>query len=449
MAEVANHLNDAIRALKRRRWQILVPAALIFLSVLAFSFTLPSIYRSTGAMLIEQREIPVALSQSTVKRHAGERVRMLGQKVMTTENLSRIIEKYGLYDRIRETLDIVHAANRMRRDIALTTISANVATGAGGSPQKIAIEVSLSFDHANPATAQGVAHDLLELFIEENRRDRQETARRTSVFLEQEAGKLALEMAALETQLATFKETHHLHLPEMMNFHLDRLKRIEERLIDQEQAIRSLEQQRGTLQSELAATQPYLQLQARIAAIDAELRTARIDREELLESRRDHEQRIADAPRIERDYQTLLRDHRTVQANHQDMLTKLSDARMAEILETETQGDRFFLVEPPHLPGRPYRPNRLGWLLTGFVLAIGGGMGHAMVRAALDPRIYGANAVFAVTGARPLGLIPPITSATLGVKRNHRARYAVLVFSVIVLLGAVAVIHVSRIFTGY
>jgi len=545
MAEQYQTIDDYIAILKRRRWQIILPALVIFAAVASVAVTLPAVYRSTGTILIEQQEIPSDLVQSTVTSYAGERIQIISQKVMTAENLGRIMERYDLYPGLRRDVGLDYAVRQMRKDITLETTSATVANSRGGRPQQVAIAFSLSFDHSVPEITQQVAEDIIELFLEENVRDRKETAEKTSQFLRQESKKLSDEIDVLEVRLAEFKEIHADRLPELLDFNLARVKRTEERLRDQEQRIRTLEEQRVYLQAELAATAPYtallsstgervlmpadrlkvleaeqvslaarysrdhptrvrverelaalrdmvgqsdtagaarrlvqqqaelqgleerysdehpdvkelrraiaatkqelaqsetgsalvpgvddannpayVQLQTRLAVTEADLGSARIARDELLASLRDYEQRITDTPQIEREYKTLTREYNNAIESYKGILEKLSTARLAEALETESQGERFSLVEPPPLPKKAFRPNRWGLVFIGFVLAVGGGMGHAVLREGMDRRVYGSRAVQLVTGSPPVAVIPVIGTADKDRRRTARLRLA-------------------------
>lgn len=555
------NIDDYIATLKRRRWQIIVPALVIFLAAAAVAVGLPSVYRSTGTILIEQQEIPTDLVQSTVTSYAGERVQIVSQKVMTAENLGRIMERYDLFADTRRDFGLAYAVREMQNDIEFETISANVADARGGRAQEVAIAFSLSFDHPSPEIAQAVADDIIQLFLEENVRDRKETAQKTSDFLEQEAGKLSGQIDVLEEQLAEFKETEGHRLPELMNFNLERMKSTEERLRNQEESIRTLEQQRLYLQSELASTEPYaamfsstgervmtpadrlrvleaeyvglaaryspthpdrvrverelaalrqavgasddgnlgrrlvqqqaelqsaldryseehpdvkrlqravaatraelakqgkggsdwvpgvsdannpsyVQLQTRLAATEADLRSARVTRDELLASLKDYEQRITESPQIEREYKTLTRDYTNAVTSYQDILAKLGAARLAEALETESRGERFSLIEPPPLPRKPYKPNRLGLLFLGFVLSVGGGMGHAVVREALDKRVYGPKVVQSIIGSPPLAVVPYIETEVDRHRRTRRITTAVAVVAGLIAVGILLV----------
>ena len=72
------------------------------MATLALALLLPPTFRSTGTILIEQQEIPTDLVRSTVTSYADERVQIISQRVMTTQNLLEIIRRYDLYQRLQK-----------------------------------------------------------------------------------------------------------------------------------------------------------------------------------------------------------------------------------------------------------------------------------------------------------------------------------------------------------
>jgi hypothetical protein len=68
--------------------------------------------------------------------------------------------------------------------------------------------------------------------------------------------------------------------------------------------------------------------------------------------------------------------------------------------------ERLFLLEPPILPEKPFKPNRIKILAMGFFLAIAAAIGAVLLLELTDKRIRGAEALTHVLGYRPLVVIP-------------------------------------------
>ena len=249
-------IDDYLAVLRRRKWQLVVPAVILFLLAAAVAFLLPSVYRSSATILIEQQEIPIDLIRSTVTSYADQRIQVISQRVMTTSNLSEIIEKYDLYpsERRREALSTV--IDEMREDISMEMLSADIVDPRSGRPTSATIAFTLSYDNESPVLAQKVANEIVSLYLQENLKTRAEAARNTSSFLADESLKLGGQVAELEARMAEFKEQHVNNLPELVQLNLQMMDRVERQLADTEQQINSLEERRIYLQSELAQIQP-------------------------------------------------------------------------------------------------------------------------------------------------------------------------------------------------
>jgi hypothetical protein len=108
---------------------------------------------------------------------------------------------------------------------------------------------------------------------------------------------------------------------------------------------------------------------------------------------------------------------------------------MARSLEVEQRGERFTEIRSPYAPSRPHSPNRLGIILLGFVLAIGGGIGLAAVAEASDSTIRGARDLREILETPPIGAVPHIYNAGDRRKRILRWATAAGVFVSVALIG--------------
>jgi polysaccharide chain length determinant protein (PEP-CTERM system associated) len=249
-------IGDYIAILKRRKMQLIVPAVIILLMSIGLAVGLPSIYRAEATILIEQQEIPSELVRSTVTSYAGERIQVISQRVMTTENLGKIIDSYGLYQDQRDDTSITLLAEELREDIALEMISADVVDPRSGRPTTATIAFTLAFSSKDPRITQKVTNELVSLYLDENLRQRTQSALETSSFLSTEADRLNQEITELEAYLADFKEKHVNNLPELQQLNIQLMERNERELSETIQQIRNLEERKIYLQSELAQINP-------------------------------------------------------------------------------------------------------------------------------------------------------------------------------------------------
>lgn len=249
-------ISDYIAILKRRKKLLIFPAIIIFAIAALLAFVLPSIYYSEGTILIEQQEVPPDLIRSTVTSYAGERIQIISHRVMTKVNLGKIIEQYGLYKEELQKETLASLVKKMRKDISLEMVSADVVDPRSGRPITATIAFKLGFNYKNSQQSQKVTNELISLYLNENLKQRTISAIETSSFLQMEAEKLGDEVGKLESAMAEFKERNINNLPELQQLNIQLMGRSESELEDIDQNIRTLEGRKIYLISELSQLSP-------------------------------------------------------------------------------------------------------------------------------------------------------------------------------------------------
>jgi uncharacterized protein involved in exopolysaccharide biosynthesis len=245
-------LQEMIGVARRRAWQIALVAAAVLAAGVPAALFWPAVYRSTATILIEEQEIPRDLVRSTVTSYADERIQVIGQQVMTRATLMQIVEKYGLYARERRYISTEEILERMRRDIRVQPVSADITDRRSGARTASTIAFRLSYDSASPAQAQQVANELVTLYLNENLRTRRQRADETSSFLAEEAERVGRQVAEIEARLAQFKRANAGRLPELAQLNMQLRERAESELEDLARQLRLLEERQVFLDSQLA-----------------------------------------------------------------------------------------------------------------------------------------------------------------------------------------------------
>ena len=189
-------IGDYLAILKRRRFALLFPALIIFLIALVAALVWPATYSSKATILIEEQEIPQDLVPSTVTSFAAQQIQVTQQRVMTMDNVNKLIDKFALYDQAdpQKRLPKSELAVMFRKNVHLNLISADVIDPRSGRPGQATIAFSLAFDDRNPAAAQKVANELVSLYLNENLRTRSSQAAGASEFLQAEATSLNVDL---------------------------------------------------------------------------------------------------------------------------------------------------------------------------------------------------------------------------------------------------------------
>src|SRR5450631_4259774 len=132
-------LSEKWRGYWRRRSTFLIVAGMLTVCTVALALLLPPTYTAGATILIEQQEIPQELVRSAVTSFADQRVQVISQRVMTTQNLLSLIERYNLYPNIRLAKPREVLLQAMRNDISMRMISADVIDPRSGRPMQATI----------------------------------------------------------------------------------------------------------------------------------------------------------------------------------------------------------------------------------------------------------------------------------------------------------------------
>jgi uncharacterized protein involved in exopolysaccharide biosynthesis len=242
LSESGFSIGDYVAILRRRVWWFALPAVLVGAVAFTAALTWPPTYRSTATVLIEQAEIPEGLVDVDFQVAVERRLEAITRRVMATDNLIDIIERFDLYPEERATMPLPAVAGIMRRAASHRTLTAGEVT--------IAFEVS--FEYGEAAAARRVTDQLVSLYLNENTRQRRERVAEATEFLAGERARIDDRIAELSRQLADFKAEHRGVLPEQSSLNQQMLMRAETDLREIERQERELRDRATILEAELA-----------------------------------------------------------------------------------------------------------------------------------------------------------------------------------------------------
>ncbi len=253
-------LRAIVRRYWRQRWIMLWVGLGIMAGTVTLALMLPPTYTSGATILIEQQEIPQELVRSAVTSFADQRIQVISQRVMTTQNLLSLIDRYNLYPEIRLNKPREVLLQAMRNDISMRMISADVIDPRSGRPTQATIAFSVNYQSHSPDLAVKVANDLTSLYLNENLTSRTQMAEQTTSFFSEEAKRQQDRIDALDKKLAEFKQKHEDRMPDMQLLNTQVSDRTETELREAENRIAAIDSQRVLLQAQLAQINPTLQV---------------------------------------------------------------------------------------------------------------------------------------------------------------------------------------------
>src|SRR5208283_3935335 len=133
---------------------------------------------------------------------------------------------------------------------------------------------------------------------------------------------------------------------------------------------------------------PVLELESQLKANRLEIANREAEIKDEQSKINQYQSRLNMAPVMEQQYADITRDYDQSKTDYEALLAKKNQSEMSTDLEKTQQGEHFRMLDPPNLPARPYKPNRL--LLCGAGLAVGFvlGGGFAFGKEKLGGKIY-------------------------------------------------------------
>lgn len=251
-----NELLFLMNALRRRKWYFIIPSVVTFVIAAAVTFLLPAVYQSSATILIENQEVPQDLVRTTVTGFVEERLQSITQVLLNRNNLLEIINKYGLYADLRESSTTEEILEKMRKDIVMEPVQADVVNSQSGRPSTATIAFKLSYDGKDPNKVLQATNTLVSLFLEENLREREKKTQTTYNFIEKQLETLRGEVLGYEERIARFKEEHLHSLPELMELNMQTLDRLQKDIDARQENIKSLMDRKAYLEGQLATVDP-------------------------------------------------------------------------------------------------------------------------------------------------------------------------------------------------
>lgn len=259
MEEDVKGIADYLDILRRRKYWVIFPIIVISLASIILARALPPSYKSEGLILIESQEIPTDLVRSTVTSYADQRIQIIKQRIMTTEKVMALVDKYNLYADSKYKAPTSEIVGMFRDNISVTMVDANVTDPTSGRTKRANIAFKVSFLDSSPQIAQKVTNDLITEFLNQNVKTRTDKAEETKSFLEEEGDKFQRKVQLLEKKIAEFKDEYSNSLPELLEYNLSMVENLQKEQKENSSQILVIQDQILTLSSELTHIQPYLE----------------------------------------------------------------------------------------------------------------------------------------------------------------------------------------------
>lgn len=161
----------------------------------------------------------------------------------------------------------------------------------------------------------------------------------------------------------------------------------------------------------------YLSILVQISAADAELYALRIRVRELHDRIGQYEERILQAPQVEREYSAYQREYDQAIDDYNEARVQQTEAQQALDLETSEKGERYVLQHTPAEPTSAAFPNRLAIITLGIIFAAAFSFIAVLAAESFDTKVRSVRDLKSLTGMPPIAVIPVLETQSTRRKR--------------------------------
>ncbi|HWB33582.1 MAG TPA: GNVR domain-containing protein [Acidobacteriaceae bacterium] len=242
------NVEDYLTILKRRWWIVCIPAIILPIVCVAFTYTIVPQYQSQSLILINQQKVSTDVVKPLDIGGLQSRLALITAQIESRSTLEPIINKYNLY--AAQHLSVDARVDLIRtKNLQIAPIQSQIANGLPG--------FRILFTADDPHTAQQVCAEIAGLYTQQNLQAREEATRGTTNFLQAELDAERQKLNDMGQKVAEFKSRNLGALPDDESGSMATLNALSSRLDADNAQITQLQQSKPVLVAMLSqATQP-------------------------------------------------------------------------------------------------------------------------------------------------------------------------------------------------
>lgn len=407
---------DEVFSALRRRARIIIAITFVGCMLsLFFALSQSKVYETTAVVQIEDARVPDQLAGATAQAEdAARRVRLIEQRLMSRDNLVRIMEKHQLFIDDEE-MAMNERIFLMREAASVEPIVNRAQPYAPGANVPSGLLITVRLDDAQKAA--DLADELMYSVIDQSRDRSTSRARDTLQFFAAEEASVRANIEDLESQIADFKGENSEALPEGIVDLRSQLATLRATVLQLDQDILSLKTESNRQREEVKDGQIALFEERKLLVVARAVQL---------------QDQLAAAPEVERTLNNLERQMTQLQEQYSVITRRRAEAELGQMLEDRQQTDRYEVLETALVPEYPVSRSRTKTAIMGGVAAVIAGIGAAFAIESMNPPLRNAAQMERALGIQPVVAIPYVAA------RQTRTQKGLKIFAWVAGLMAIA-----------
>ena len=384
--DLPNPLRDPRGILERHwRWMLAAFVLGVAASLGARMLRTPR-YFAEATVVVARPQIAERIVQPEIEDARIPVTEALAAEVLSRNNLSKLVEEFGLYQELVGVETMAEIVDRVRSRVTIRAVQRLESPASELSERAY----SIGFEASTPQAAAGVANRLASSFAETTSVDRARQQQLTITLLRTQLAQTEADLSAQDRAVTEFKQQNRGILPSDLEANLARQASLQNQRQTLAAQIAEDERRGGLLQTTERALN---ELRRQLAAIDRELDGL--------------DGRVGRMPAVKEQLTSLEERALVARENYVKLLRRVQDAELSASMLGAQQGRRISVLNQAEPPSRPVR-SRVPFLGLGLLLSLGLAIAVGLGLEMLHPVVIAPEDITGTVGQPVLGWVTRI-----------------------------------------
>lgn len=406
---------EYLKVFFRRKWFFIAPTFIGLVLGIMACFLLPPRYQSSTIILVEEERIINPLIENlAVSTTAAQRMESIREIILGWNSLVELTKKLDLAKDVKNQFQFEELMKGLRKAIDVRMRPPNI--------------IEISYTGKEPQETQMVTQALTDILVAKNMESQ---TKETDVAIKFIQEQLAVYKRKIkESEVATLEDELKALLVDSTEQH-PMVKELRQKFTVAKKELDSGEYEVGGSEKPMNDTNREA-LKKELDKIINQETTTRIGSTAYAgETEHDPNTAIYKLLLMDKVGASLAQDIDVNRNIYQMLLQRLETAKITQRLEASKEGTRYTIIEPPRLPLRPTKPNKIKMLFLALIMGSFAGTGLVFGREFLDHSFLDIEDAKQNLELPVLGAISRITTQEEIDKEKHKEVKLIILFSVV------------------
>ena len=409
----------------RRKWLFAIPTVVGLIAGIIIGGVLPKAYESSSVVMVEEEKtLNPLISGLAVSADIGERMRTIREQILGWNSLVQLVNRLNLDNGVKSQLQYEKLILGLRDKIKVRMSGLNL--------------IKISYVSQKPEEAKKVVQTVNDIFVEENLKSQNKESSVAIDFLKDQIKVYRRKIK--ESEIADMQDKLKELLVDSTEEH-PMVKDLRQKIVQAQEDLKDTSFDAEKAKPIPNASPAYDNLvKQRLDEVTKQLTAegspgqGMKPLDQVNPAKTGSDAGLYNLLLLDKIDKTMAQDAKVNESIYNMLLQRLETAKITQRLEASKQGTRYTVLDPPRLPLKPVRPNKLLVIIIGIFLGASAGFGLVLLTEFTDHSFLGIDEAKEFLQYPLLGGISKIlTEEDIAVARSQR-QYRVVTFTVVSLL---------------